>query len=218
MTYKYLTLITPHGDRELAHNAEPVAQGQHLITPHGDRELVGMLVTFRLGKHSLPLMGIGNIGGPMTFLLVSSSHYPSWGSGTLGCGCTCKVQKSSLPLMGIGNLPERAVDRRYRRNLITPHGDREPSRTSCRSTISAQSHYPSWGSGTARALRALRFTYRDSLPLMGIGNFCVSPVCTSPRVRLGGVLSHAWETLPHVQKVQKWPGVFAHAWGHPGLG
>ena len=52
--------------------------------------------------------------------------------------------------------------------LTTPHGDREPSEDSSRSTFS-RAHYPSWGSGTRRAQRGCQPATR-SLPLMGIGN------------------------------------------------
>ncbi len=71
-------------------------------------------------------MGIGNVSIVVAAAAVTSStHYPSWGSGTPG--------------------PERTHARSGL--LITPHGDREPSRPAGAAARS-RSHYPSWGSGT----------------------------------------------------------------------
>ena len=53
--------------------------------------------------------------------------------------------------------------------LITPHGDRKPSTRGAVPSAGAPSHYPSWGSETARPPGALGAPV-DSLPLMGIGN------------------------------------------------
>ena len=163
-------LITPHGDRELERFAitfrDPV---QGLITPHGDREQLG-------DPRSLP---------------VAVSHYPSWGSGTGRLGAV-KIgnQWRSLPLMGIGNLREGRAALPYRQQLITPHGDREPQHKTTNKE-KAETHYPSWGSGTTPGGKWLIMRYElitphgdrelsiagsryggspGSLPLMGIGN------------------------------------------------
>ena len=58
--------------------------------------------------------------------------------------------------------------------LITPHGDREPSRRSRRRCRRA-AHYPSWGSGTGNLSQASTTPSASSLPLMGIGNRELEP-------------------------------------------
>ena len=50
--------------------------------------------------------------------------------------------------MGIGNRRHRPHGLAAPDNLITPHGDREPSRSTPTRTSPRSSHYPSWGSGT----------------------------------------------------------------------
>ena len=60
-------------------------------------------------------------------------------------------------------------------DLITPHGDLEPSVRRCLSFLFAP-HYPSWGFGTVTPLTLAQVDAR-SLPLMGIWNFvhCLTP-------------------------------------------
>ena len=141
-----------------------------LITPHGDRKLGDLLGTYVQSGTSLPLMGIGN---------VSFNDWPG------------RTHADSLPLMGIGNLnPSWEIVNWYVCVLITPHGDRKPSRAATppkswdahypswgsetahsmqTSPASLSSHYPSWGSETPRSAAQGRYVC-DSLPLMGIGN------------------------------------------------
>ena len=78
-----------------------------LITPHGDREHKIVEDYKAAQENSLPLMGIGNASGSCHVSAYSNSlplmgignqrpdawqwrrhgpHYPSWGSGTHGCG------------------------------------------------------------------------------------------------------------------------------------
>ncbi len=103
------------------------AQGLWLITPHGDRERHPGGWDQVRSRISLPLMGIGNAGlttrnpsghpglitphgdrEPITSrarTAGSTSHYPSWGSGTGKAeAAALTLQNNSLPLMGIGNM------------------------------------------------------------------------------------------------------------------
>ena len=97
---------------------------QELTTPHGDQERA-------ITRSGLPAPG---------------SHYPSWGSGTMSLRSAAAGTGISLPLMGIRN-GRGGGGRAAQARLTTPHGDQEhpcpppPPRA-------AQSHYPSWGSGT----------------------------------------------------------------------
>ena len=113
-------------------------------------------------------MGIGNMRGGRSAPASTSPHYPSWGSGTIVVTIDAGGPIVSLPLMGIGNVGQPDA-LRNRPGLTTPHGDREPEPDSEPATAKADTHYPSWGSGTD----AITLILRDgdhSLPLMGIGN------------------------------------------------
>ncbi len=149
MTHNTGGLITPHGDRELAFIAQFHARGMELITPHGDREpgitifscsLSWLLITPHGDREPSTLFYETNpVGNPLItphgdrelkyhhqLKTSRGAHYPSWGSGTF-CGKPVRTKSvtSSLPLMGIGN--HQTIDFRAKcRNLITPHGDREP--------------------------------------------------------------------------------------------
>ena len=164
---KVLWLTTPHGDQERP--AVPVrAQRPRLLTtPHGDQEPLGGAEDRVHGPNSLPLMGIRNRRFKASVMVASPT---------------------SLPLMGIRNERLEAEPRALLR-LTTPHGDQERAPASTSATR-AQSHYPSWGSGTpaARAGAARRRAHypswgsgtgpspdsivvpTSSLPLMGIRN------------------------------------------------
>ena len=150
-----------------SHLGEPSPQWVELITPHGDRELAAAPAASDAHLLSLPLMGIGNLLGFLEAVkgadLITphgdreparstsappewTTHYPSWGSGTLPASHCDSADELSLPLMGIGNrLPRRAWKLR------------------------AASHYPSWGSGTPDQ-GGEHGQAVTSLPLMGIGN------------------------------------------------
>ena len=75
-----------------------------------------------------------------------TSHYPSWGLGTVQFNGLPHIVGDSLPLMGIGNGSAEA-QQGPEKGLITPHGDWE----------------------LVAAVVALAVGYL-SLPLMGIGN------------------------------------------------
>ena len=125
----------------------------------------------------------------------STTHYPSWGSGTrrwppgepptepslplmgignVGSSFTAPVNSSSLPLMGIGNwLTACTVLPLGRRRLITAHGDRERTHTSEHvvrpSEINLITPHGDREHDRARR-RAVGVRHLSSLPLMGIGN------------------------------------------------
>ena len=89
------------------------ARGGHLTTPHGDQErsslpLMGMECAGSSGcpTSSLPLMGIRNVRRCRARGTPASSHYPSWGSGTIPPppGRSPDGPPTSLPLMGIRNV------------------------------------------------------------------------------------------------------------------
>ena len=145
-----LRLITPHGDRERRGGHRPTAGPVGLITPHGDREPLREDLEEGVDLRSLPLMGIGNRTCLPRWSRPAPAHYPSWGSGTQPASAEHVLQ----------------------RELITPHGDREPRSGGHASDSAARSlplmgignprscgtarasgwtHYPSWGSGTAAA-------------------------------------------------------------------
>ncbi len=174
-------LITPHGDRELDRysdlhklaldslplmgignlpTAPPPPKTASLITPHGDREPDNGPLRIESRPLSLPLMGIGNRSHAGAWYVAIWSHYPSWGSGT------CK----------------RPMRKSWTHQLITPHGDREPThdlherRDGPRSLplmgignrshagawyVAIWSHYPSWGSGTCK--RPMRKSWTHQL-------------------------------------------------------
>ena len=118
-------LITPHGDLELD-RFEDVPRGVlTLITPHGDLE---------------PLKS------PM-YILSSSPHYPSWGSGTVHF---------------------RPRDR-VRERLITPHGDLEPLRSEHPIWQECRLITPH-GDLELRLFPPQQDSVSRSLPLMGIWN------------------------------------------------
>ena len=97
-------LITPHGDWE--HDVPGLLHLElRLITPHGDWEL----------DRGRWIEGL-NI----------TSHYPSWGLGTIVPNQEQTRFLNSLPLMGIGNVYVRLDGGPWLPLLITPHGDWEP--------------------------------------------------------------------------------------------
>ena len=124
---------------------------------------------------SLPLMGIGNLAAPhrlnathLPATLITphgdrersaaafghpppgdQSHYPSWGSGTVG------IYLHLRPCF---------------LNLITPHGDREP-RERLRRSGAIRPHYPSWGSGTAPSASESARRSRSHYPSWGSGTY-----------------------------------------------
>ena len=145
-------LITPHGDRKPAGAGRPIRCRHLAHYPSWGSEThtvqAGVLRSIAL---SLPLMGIGN--GEAARVLLAPDIL-------------------SLPLMGIGNGSEwhSKLDPKRLYDLITPHGDRKPRRTSQPRPRSSRPHYPSWGSETGRRPRDDRGRRPRSLPLMGIGN------------------------------------------------
>ena len=94
-------------------------------------------------------------------------HYPSWGSETSVNGEIVESKRISLPLMGIGN-KLAAMDVGAVQPLITPHGDRKPTRApAC--GVSPWSSLPLMGIGNLPSKNILSGN-AHSLPLMGIGN------------------------------------------------
>ena len=87
---------------------------------------------YLVGYHrlSLPLMGIGNQLGACASRREPTTHYPSWGSGTV-------------------RLPGHCIRLHL---LITPHGDRELDFRVQLTAPPRTPHYPSWGSGTRHAV------------------------------------------------------------------
>ena len=141
-------------------------------------------------------MGIGNGSRVPRLILVLEAHYPSWGSGTrcdqrMGAAGDCSLplmgigngipggpvdgrrECNSLPLMGIGNVEMRSGGPRpiRRRQLITPHGDRELENGMAWFRGHGQLITPHGDREPCPVLRRIheRIEY-CSLPLMGIGN------------------------------------------------
>ncbi len=202
-------LITPHGDRErhlprgrpydlgfslplmgIGNPTRPLcSHASHLwplITPHGDREPWRRNATCHRRR---------------------PSHYPSWGSGTPVRFAASPTVRTSLPLMGIGNETRQdkhqdSVHAHYPswgsgtglfslgtawspRQLITPHGDREPEGSPDAHLIDTRlitphgDREPVFFSNTSPVPSC-------SLPLMGIGNppYSASFAPSTPRKRL----------------------------------
>ena len=117
-----------------------------LTTPHGDRE-----------------RGISPTHSPD-----HPAHYPSWGSGTVALGEPSPIGHRLTTPHGDRERGVELPGERAQVRLTTPHGDRERSLATSRH-CSPESHYPSWGSGTAAPPRTANVR-ANSLPLMGIGN------------------------------------------------
>ena len=98
---------------------------------------------------SLPLMGIWSLRTRSRGIRLSTSHYPSWGFGTIRVGPRLDGGGSSLPLMGIWNY-------RYRGRACEASPFHYPSwgfgtlTRRSRRTAAITTHYPSWGFGTSR--------------------------------------------------------------------
>ena len=162
-------LITPHGDLERRRRSACRRSDRPLITPHGDLEHVS-------GRD-----GMG----------IRSSHYPSWGSGTLASGSgrhdrvhlitphgdlerrrpwpsVAPRSTSSLPLMGIWNhsTPRTASAQISSLPLMGIWNQATPPAPASPDAP----HYPSWGSGTRASMRGRPARPPRSLPLMGIWN------------------------------------------------
>ena len=113
--YGYVILITPHGDWKLAHVSHRAASADHaLITPHGDwkprphRHGQAVAVAYHdlITPHGDWKLFRGSGPGVAPALLLTASHYPSWGLET------------TTPIMAKSATASRL--------LITPHGDWKP--------------------------------------------------------------------------------------------
>ena len=162
--------LPPHGDRKPLRCAadrcvraphypswgsetagEPVVGRAHLglITPHGDRKRPATGSTTSRPEPHYPSWG-SETTDSVRQARFAGAHYPSWGSETSVWRQTRAWKLNSLPLMGIGNAPARQSSS-DREALITPHGDRKPAGKAS-FTVAQRSHYPSWGSETARRM------------------------------------------------------------------
>ena len=117
-----------------------------LITPHGDREPAGAVRVYGTGQHLITPHGDREPGCDSGHARLGGAHYPSWGSGTRSCNRRPGRTLPHYPSWGSGTTAVQHATL-MQSSLITPHGDRELD-----------------------TVRSLGPVYRNSLPLMGIGN------------------------------------------------
>ena len=160
-------LITPHGDREHVIRIARTADRTSSLPLIGNPTASAM--SSRSRRNSLPLMGIGNWQSRRSTTVWCRSHYPSWGSGTVGLSGSCACRTVSLPLMGIGNRTRNPLLTRQELYVITPHGDRQLGHTRYAAAQRLNS-LPLMGIGNVPASPSSSGGISSSLPLMGIGN------------------------------------------------
>jgi hypothetical protein len=155
-----------------------------LPTPHGEREplvagaAAGNVTVFQ------PLMGNGNtFSWPRKGDATAASN-PSWGTGTALRRIGRRRYSPSNPSWGTGTRRAHIVIVK-RMLLPTPHGEREPRRSSGRRS-SRRASNPSWGTGTLPPLRILTSQkatgYREitgNAMLLGFGGRQVQQVSRS---------------------------------------
>ena len=155
-----------------------------LITPHGDRKPVRSPPSDSPPAAHYPSWGSKT--GPCRATANCRSawtHYPSWGSKTLAVQrCACSPTTNSLPLMGIENFLRPVTTSAIVSTASLPLMGIENFSNSARIGSGGWTHYPSWGSKTARRMAAPA-SISSSLPLMGIENCgrpCPARTATTP--------------------------------------
>ena len=126
-------------------------RGPELITPHGDREPERNTTRYPGGETHYPSWGSGTGTSGTTWLPRRKTHYPSWGSGTVLTATGGSTDTQLITPHGDRELTRSHGTRTGGQYLITPHGDREPpaARVEMRQM---EPHYPSWGSGTQQVV------------------------------------------------------------------
>ena len=157
------------GIRNALRNAACSVSVTLLITPHGDSERSPRKNIARLFRSSLPLMGIRNSLPPATTRSASSSHYPSWGFGTLAEEEHREVVQVLITPHGDSELTAASDDTVGKLVSLPLMGIRNRHQGPSHATTGS-SHYPSWGFGTIRRATRNPAKVSDSLPLMGIRN------------------------------------------------